>query len=363
MPTSRASSSSDSNAALLKLRPFLALVLLTLSGLSVPSAVACNDGTVRDAAFTRPRDIHRLCVIARSDDPSGAAITRQLAAWLAKSGTGLNIELIDVAAEAAEVAWDDYGIPSAPPVLPVVVLAGRRSAKRTSFFIDYWQPAPTAEDLERLRDSPAREAIRRQIGRNLAVLVYVSGTGPHAGQAKALIERLSAARSQPGQLGVATVQVDRSDPRERILLSFIGVKPDGPDWVGVVFGPGKFMTPLAGDAITEAQLTGLLDGLAGECTCMQSPSRLGTDIPMLWQAADQQTLVRLAPPGDATDTAAEMPLSVTALPARTVDPNSPTAAAALSTMATTFRALGGLLLLVVLAAAAVTWRQLRREGQ
>ena len=107
MLTSLARPCSDRDAALLKLWPFLALALLVLGDLSVSSAVACNDGTVRDAAFTRPRDVHRLCIIARSDDPSGAAIKRRRAAWLAKSGTGLNIELIDVAAEAADVSWRD----------------------------------------------------------------------------------------------------------------------------------------------------------------------------------------------------------------------------------------------------------------
>ena len=171
MPTNRARPLSNWHGPAAIHRPLLAALFLLASGLMATTARACNDGTVRDAAFAGPRDVHRLCVIARSDDPSGAAIKRRLANWLADAGTGLNVELVDVAADAVGVQWRDYGIPSAPPELPVVVLAGRRTAERKSFFIDYWQPAPTAEELEQLRDSPARQAIRRQIGKNRSIIV------------------------------------------------------------------------------------------------------------------------------------------------------------------------------------------------
>ncbi len=185
-------------------RWIIAVALMYALAAGWQQSVACDTGMVRDAAFDQPRDGYRLCVIAHSDDPQRQEILGRLSAWLESTGGSLNLELVDVDADDADVRWSDYGIPSAPPELPVVVLVGKRPENGKDFFVDYWLPEPTAEDLDVLRTSPVREAIRHEVVKNLAVLVHVRGSEQGREQAAEVIERIRAERE--GQsLGVAVV--------------------------------------------------------------------------------------------------------------------------------------------------------------
>ena len=119
------------------------------------------------------------------------------------------------------------------------------------------------------------------------------------------------------------MRIARDDPRERLLLSFIGLDPAGGDWAGVVFGNGRMMAPpLIGPEITEAGVGALLDALRTACTCLQSPERLGVDIPMIWksdwsaQAASllaPNSEVAEEPPGMNAAASADVPLTQVAL--------------------------------------------------
>jgi hypothetical protein len=262
------------------------------------SACACEDQTVRDAAFAQSRDVHRLCVIANAGDSAARRTHERLETWLQDAAKDLNVELVRVAADQAAVVWTEYGLPSAPPSLPVVVLAGRRSAERRSFFIDHWDPAPTADDLEQLKTSPTRRALQRELVRRLAALLYVRGTGDRNRRTEAALQAVIGEWSAREAVGVGLVRADRSDPRERLLLAFVGADRTREDWVAVVFGRGKFMTPLIGDDITEAGLNACLDTLVGACTCLKSPSLLGVDIPMVWDEALDAAVVPLRAGGD-----------------------------------------------------------------
>ena len=144
-----------------------------------------------------------------------------------------------------------------------------------------------------LKSSPAREAIRDEIGQRLAVLVHVSGNDNQDNSVADVIASVAKTWSQREPLGVNVVRVDRSDKRERLLLSFMGVSRTGPDWLGVVFGRGKLMTPLRGQEITEESLNTMLETLIGECSCLQSPTALGIDIPMDWDEACDESVVAL----------------------------------------------------------------------
>jgi hypothetical protein len=261
----------------------------------VPQAQACFDLTVRDAAFQEPRDMHLLGVMAAADDPAGEEIFLRLEQWLNGSGENLNIELYRVDIGSPDTPWGDYGIPSAPPELPVVVLAGKGSAslRRPNFVVDHWEPGPTGQDLEVLKSSPAREKIRGEVGHRLAVLVYVPGNDNPDNSAEDAIESVVRTWLEREPLGVSVVRVNRSDERERLLLSFMGVRRTGPDWVGVVFGQGKLMPPLRGEEITEGNLNALLETLVGECSCLQSPTALGIDLPMDWDEACDESVVAL----------------------------------------------------------------------
>ncbi|MBN2312166.1 MAG: hypothetical protein JXR94_24520, partial [Candidatus Hydrogenedentes bacterium] len=201
-----------------------------------------------------------------------------------------------------DVPWRDYALPGPPPELPVVALVGHQAATGARFIIDHWEPARDAPspasilsdaDLAALATSPAREAIKANVIDHFAVLLYAPGPDtarPAVGRA---IEDYADATGE----AIALVTVDRSDPRERVLLSFAGIAEDGPDWAGVVFGRGKLAAPpLEGADITEANLSMLFDAVAAPCTCIESPATLGVDMPLAWEASLDALTAPLLPP-------------------------------------------------------------------
>lgn len=263
------------------------------------AAVACENQTVRDAAFSQPRNVHHLYVMANGDDPVGRRVCERMGTWLDTAGKGLNVKTVRIAADEPGIDWTTFGLPSAPPSLPVVALIGKAAAERRYFVIDHWEPAPTEDELTLLCDSPARQALRRELGRRLAVLLHI----PSDGSDKARVERVLASTveswSKREPLGVITLRLDRSDARERLLLSFAGATRTTEDWVAVVFGRGKFMSALVGTEITADNLNLGLETLIGSCTCTRSPATLGVDVPMLWDASLDADVVPLRSADDA----------------------------------------------------------------
>jgi hypothetical protein len=231
--------------------------------------------------------------MVQADDPAGQAIQDRVTHWFETRASSLNLKLVNVVADDPEVPWDEYGVPSAPPSLPVVVLAGSRYKERRGFYIDHWEPGPTDDDLDAIRTSPARERLRSELARNLAVLLYVPGTDADAGRAEPVLKAVVKQWSRTLPLGLSIVRVERSDDRERVLLSFTGAGQQGTDWVAVVFGRGKIMPPLEGSDITEPRLDDLITSAAGECTCLRHPSSMGVDIPMMWDETNDAAVVPL----------------------------------------------------------------------
>lgn len=276
--------------------PALLAVMLFAAGLLAPSVQACYDQTVRDASFGYPRDMHLLAIVAGPDNPRGGEIYNYLEQWFEDPGRGLNIELHQVDPDDPDVRWEEFGIPSAPPSSPVAVLAGRGAAwaGRPNFLIDHWEPGPDAADLEVLKSSPAREEIRREVVRRLAVLIHIPGSDNERGAVERMLASVVEAWSEREPLGIAIVRVDRSDERERLLLSFMGVGSTKSDLVGVFFGRGKMMPPLKGEEISEERLNELLEPLVGDCTCLQSPYALGVDMPLEWDETHDAAVVALS---------------------------------------------------------------------
>lgn len=257
------------------------------------TALACENQFVRDVAFWEDRDIHRLSVIFRKGDAAGPAIRERLERWLSTLQPDFNLELHTLIADDPSVRWSDYGLPSAPPTTPVVVLSGYRSFECSAFYIDHWEPEPSYAELDELKTSPAREAITRAAAGNLAVLLHIPAIGAIDPRVQKVKD--SVIRSYAGEiLRVTDIQVDRNDMRERILLSFLGIKPDGVEWLALVFGRGKVMPPLQGEEITEANLQSQLAELKGDCSCLRSTLSMGVDLPMVWNADRQQSVVTLA---------------------------------------------------------------------
>lgn len=258
--------------------------------LSAWTAWGCGSGTVRDAGFQGRRDMHRLCLFSEEDDVEAAALAARLSGWLEAAGHGLNVQFERVDVEDASVSWrTDYGIPSAPPSLPAVALVGLFPSPRRAFVIDHWGAELSDGDLAVLAGSPARDAIAEHIVDAWAVLLYSPALGGSDAKDARVEQVLAAvgarwAREQPP--GVSVVRFDRSDPRERILSSFVGLAASDPGWLGVVYGRGKLMAPpLRGEEISETHINQLLERLAVPCTCLQDSLVLGLDIPMAWDAA------------------------------------------------------------------------------
>jgi len=266
---------------------------LLAASLFVPAAQGCEDQIVRDAAFGFPRDVHILAVMAPAGDPRGGEIYDRLEQWSSESGRDLNVALCRIDPEDPGVRWQDYGIPSAPPSTPVVVMTGSGSPGRPNFLIDHWEPGPDEADLRVLESSPARERIRSELARRLAVLVHVPGNESTPGAVGELVASVAESWSGKEPSGVAVVRLERSDERERLLLSFMGARRTGPDLVGVVFGRGKMMPPLRGEGITRERLNELLGVLVGDCSCLQSPGSLGADLPLIWNESHDQAVVAL----------------------------------------------------------------------
>jgi len=271
---------------------FFLLLAVTVEPL-VLNVEACVNSTVRDGAFREGRDIHGLCVISNEADPGGQETYRKTSDWFHTFGKDLNVKPRLVTADDPNVNWTECGIPSAPPSVPVTVLAGLHTAERRHFFIDYWEPAPSIENLKHLRDSPMRRRIRQEVVNHLAVFLYVRGTGSSAGEFESIIRQVAADWYGKEKLGISVVTLERSDPEEKLLLSFAGLGETGPDWVATVFGRGKLIPPLQGPEITSENLNSHIQWLLRECTCMRPPSSYGVDIPMDWTAEDEAAVESL----------------------------------------------------------------------
>ncbi|MBN2309577.1 MAG: hypothetical protein JXR94_11430, partial [Candidatus Hydrogenedentes bacterium] len=83
------------------------LVIGLAAASAIPGRVAhaCQDTTVRLAAFTLPRDTHVLCVIGAAGDPVADETAARLGDWLASEGADLNIEVEHVVADDPDVPW------------------------------------------------------------------------------------------------------------------------------------------------------------------------------------------------------------------------------------------------------------------
>jgi hypothetical protein len=257
--------------------------------------------------------------------------------------------------------------------MPVVALIGRQQAHDRTFYITHWEPGPTDDELAALLSSPARQTIRDRVINHIAVLLYVPGTEPGAGDAESLLDTVAKRYVDRGLEGVSVLRIGRTDPNERLLLSFAGVPPTGPDWVGVVFGRGKFMTPLQGANITDSTLTDVIEQVAAECTCVQTAGRMGVDIPMQWDEALDETVLALVgtgTPGELLAAASleakpapaiDMPLTPTASILPEVNETDASAPASIGTlMRNTLLALGALLIVTMIGTVATVRRRNRK---
>jgi len=261
----------------------LALALVATTFESAGAFVAACELTVRDAAFRTRRDTHSLCVIADADDEAGQIIHDDLLAWLYGAGHDLNLKLVKIQADDPDVRWNEYGLPSAPPSMPVVALVGQNAGAGRSFVIDHWEPSPSADDLAALKSSPVRQQLSQELGQHVAMILFSPALDYDDGAAREVLEKTVEKWSGTDRPGVSVIQLDRSDPRERILSSFCGLDPQGPHWVGVVFGRGKLMfPPLQAAEISFKKLDEVILQVDQDCSCSKPLPSMGVDIPLVW---------------------------------------------------------------------------------
>jgi hypothetical protein len=258
---------------------------------ALTSVIACEI-RVRDSAFRMVRDLHKLCVIADSSDESADAIEERLNQWLDQSDGKLNLEIVRIDADDPETNWRSLGIPSAPPAMPVTVLVGRDNGIGESFIVDHWEPAPTIEDLAAIVDSPGREQLAAELAKHVAVLVFAPRDPTSESSVTSDLKSVIEAGIADERIGLSMITVDRSDPAERLLCRFMGLRPDAPNTLCVAFGRGKLMSPpLVGDEINAESIATLVTMIRQACSCSKPLATMGVDVPLVWSDAIDSTVV------------------------------------------------------------------------
>jgi hypothetical protein len=113
------------------------------------------------------------------------------------------------------------------------------------------------------------------------------------------------------KLAFSLLRVSRSDPAERWLVRMLlASEPDlattkGP-LVFPVFGRGRALYALAGDGITDANLTKAADFLTAACSCKVKAANPGTDLLIAADWPDAPDISSTAPTSD--DDAVTVPL-------------------------------------------------------
>lgn len=284
-------------------------------------ALSACEIRVRDAAFRTPRDVHRLCVFAETDDPAAKEIQARLEKWLSGPADGLNIRIERVNADDPETQWSNYGIPSAPPTMPVTALIGRSNSSGENFVIDHWDPAPSEEDLEQLQSSPIREQLQEKLGKHLAVLLYFGSDGDT--ETREMLRKVSGEKVGEERIGLGLIEIDPTVADERVLLSFAGLDPDAGSALYVAFGQGKLLEPpLFGEQINPQEIDHLIEQLCTACSCSKPLPMMGVDLPLVWTPELDSTVVLMdaeLEDEDMLDSTGDSPADSTATSLETIE--------------------------------------------
>ncbi len=334
------------------LTALLCSTVLLLTALC-PQAFACEGLDVGQALSQLDRDVHSLCVVANSGDTEADATYEALKAWHEAEADELNLKIERLTADDTAVFWEDYGLPSAPPDLPVTVFVARHTAGRRAFVVDHWEPGPTPEELVNLLDSPLRKAIRSDVPLSRAVLLYAPPTGENPDAYKGMLEGIVEAWAEKEE-DVALALLERPAPEERALMAFAGIPESGPAWLGLIAGCGKLLfPPMKGEDITEVAVNQILDLLIQPCTCIADPASLGVDLPMQWGEFEQNLVSALAAPAYSETVVGE---------AETPPPEIEIPVEEPPILLVSIAVLGGLALLAVGVVGLGLWRRQRRQA-
>jgi hypothetical protein len=254
----------------------------------------CDTGTVRDAAFNSVRDKYLIGVVCDDSDNAAKKAYEEINTWLGQHGANLNIELEQILPQDAMYLKIRYGVKALPNSLPVTYLSGRAANEARPVPYHFWDHAPDTSFLETIRSNKVLAEIREQTPQYWAAVLYSRGLGAEKKpEVLALVEKWK----QTHAPGVVLIEMDRHDPGNALLCSVAGIKEEGEDWAGIVFGRGRLLMPaLEGTDINEKALDSLVNKVTVPCTCLQQDMVVGLDLPMTWDTPENRSYAQLEAP-------------------------------------------------------------------
>lgn len=266
--------------------------ILLLAG--SPKVHACDTGTVRDSAFSSARDNYWIGMAFDKSDSDSQKRYDELSTWLAEHGNALNIKIEQILPDDAMYLRLRYGVTTPPTEFPITYFAGHHPAAPRPVTFFEWTPAPEITLFENLKANSVFASIRKNTTEHWATVLYARGTGQNKQkEVSTVVEEWKRSHAP----GVALIELDHQNPEHEFLCAVTGIKEEGEDWVGVVFGKGRLLTPvLVGDAISSRELDRMLNRLTIPCTCLQAETVFGFDLPMFWDTGQEKAYAQLAAP-------------------------------------------------------------------
>jgi hypothetical protein len=263
-------------------------------------AEACSVPVFRYALERFPSDPYEFVVFHRG--PLSPAQRQVIAATerLAEDTNwpvNLKVRLVDLAAkEAAKLART----PPPDAALPWLLVAPPGGGDA----VPLWSGQLRAEEIRALADSPARREVAHRLmkGESAVFLFLESGQKKADETAAQLLQteltKMEKAlhlplddgtdRSQsplPLKISFSTLRIARSDPAERGLVKILSgpsgaAQPNAGPIVYPVFGRGRILAALSGEALTPDALEEVGEFLCGSCSCSLKGELPGADLLM-----------------------------------------------------------------------------------
>lgn len=261
-------------------------------------AWACNVPVFRYALEHWDPSRYELVVFSRG--PIGAE-GRAALARLGKAGANLDVSVDDV----SQVIPERHAIlaPGAADDLPLMVLAHTDVRDPNASLVSVWRRPLDSKLLAITASSPARRQAAEQLIRGVsAVWIMVECGNPAQNKATADLLKQTFASvaaessltgktdenlikfSIPLRVDFSLLRVSRNDPAEQFLITLLmGLVPDSErsrdvPMVFPVFGRGRVLCGLAGEAISEPRIKEAIVFLLGDCSCEIKEQNPGMDL-------------------------------------------------------------------------------------
>ncbi len=288
----------------------LLIVVSFFAAGGMQSALACKVPVFRYALERWESDNFRAVVIYRGT--ANMAKVERLVAPLREEGN-VRVELVDATSLTDAQVWQfgDLDRVGAEPTLRLYFPPQRGVEE------PFWQGDLSRENVARVRDSPARQAmVELLLGGASAVWVSVGdGDGEGAETLRASLAKIAAGTALPEgvlrasellsggvdpsgvpvemddvlrtdipfRIDFPVLEVRRDDPAEAVFLAMLlsgqgGMPPPHEAFVAPVFGRGRMIEALPAGLVDERRLERACAYLCGECSCQVKDENPGADL-------------------------------------------------------------------------------------